>query len=178
MQRTAQATAEILMLENNHAQIRWAASALQHCSVSSSLHVARDSAEAARRAEGSDSFHRRPRLLLLSIGADRAPRVRLLTQLRRADSTKRLPGVALIEKGVDEATRRECAELANCCVWRPGASADWAELMQAVETLWLKHTAPDSPQGGARTSTQRGERRARRRPLTSFGLLSFAFHTS
>lgn len=157
------ATAQILIVDAKPAELRLAALALRECDVSSSLHVARTTAEAIRRLRGVEDCRRgRPSLVLLGTAATKEDRADFLAGLRAAEtsSSKKTPVIALMpERAADPESLRTCRELANCCIPQPNDFDEWLALMQAAETLWLRRQFPPEPSPRRRAMGNRREER-------------------
>lgn len=167
MSESRQTTAEILIVESDSVQLQWAARALRQCAVSSSLHIARDAAEASRRIQGAGGERPvRPTLVILGDGSTTVDYMRFLFELRSGEAGEtKAPVIALLPPVADRRTLQTCQELANCCLRRPETQQDWLDLIDAAETLWLSRRVETEPLPPRKRSTGAG--RSDRKSLRS-----------
>lgn len=130
---------EILLVEDNPADVRLTVEALKEGQVRHNLTVARDGHEALahlfRRGEHSCAV--RPDIVLLDLNLPRLDGREVLAELKSDRDLKRIPVLILTTSAAEEDVKH-CYELhANCYITKPVDMDQFIELMQTIETFWF-----------------------------------------
>jgi two-component system response regulator len=139
----------ILLVENNPTDVAQALEALAAHGFARSVRVARGGQEALDFLFGRGQFqdrrrHPLPDLVLLDMSMPRVDGFRVLRQMRRSETLKRIPVVALC-RSAEEALRAVAGEVrANDCLVKPLAAADLECLEQRQRNWTLRLDLPDA----------------------------------
>jgi len=136
---TAERTAEILLVEDNPADVRLTQGALQTGPVAAHLNVARDGLEALAflRHEGTYADAPRPDIILLDLNLPNKSGAEVLKEIKADEGLRRIPVVVLTTSGAEEDVRASYDRSANCYVTKPVTLDEYAAVIQAIEAFWL-----------------------------------------
>ncbi len=139
MRDTAERTAEILLVEDNPADVRLTRGALQTGPVAAHLSVARDGLEALAflRHEGTFLDSPRPDIILLDLNLPNKSGSEVLKEIKADEELRRIPVVVLTTSGAEEDVRASYDRSANCYVTKPVTLDEYAVVIQAIEAFWL-----------------------------------------
>ncbi len=131
---------EILLVEDNPADVRLMLEAFRETRVENTLHVAEDGIEAMAylRHEGDYANVPRPDIVLLDLNLPRKNGHEVLAEIKSDPSLKRIPVVIMTTSSSPEDICRSYDLQANCYITKP---ADIDRFIGAVRTLgehWLK----------------------------------------
>ncbi len=130
---------EILLVEDNLADVRLTEWGLKQCTVSSSLSVVGDGVEALaflRRVDQHASAPR-PALVLLDLNLPRKDGRQVLAEMKQDPDLKRIPVVILTTSQDPDDILRTYNLHANCFVTKPAGLDDFMAVVRAIEEFWL-----------------------------------------
>src|SRR2546425_1183853 len=112
---------EILLVEDNPADVRLTIETLKDAQVSSNLNVARDGVEAMAylRREGPHARAARPDLVLLDLNLPRKNGREVLAEMKADQHLRRIPVVMLTTSQTDEDILKSYDLGANCYIPKP-----------------------------------------------------------
>ncbi len=130
---------ELLLVEDNPADVRLMREALRESGVGDSLRIAADGVEAMAylRHEGRHADAPLPHLILLDLNLPRKSGYEVLAEIKNDPSLKLIPVVILTTSASPEDIRRSYELHANCYITKP---VDLDRFIGAVKTLgdlWL-----------------------------------------
>ncbi len=131
---------EILLVEDNPADVRLTEEALSEGNIPYHLKVAGDGEEALAvlRKIGDYQDAARPDLILLDLNLPRKDGRECLAEIKADPELKRIPVVVLTTSQA-EADIQQCYELhANCYITKPVDFDRFTNVVSAVEEFWLK----------------------------------------
>lgn len=139
MWETAERTADILLVDDNPADVRLTEGALQTGPVPARLHVARDGVEALAflHHEGHHRDAPRPDIILLDLNLPNKSGADVLKEIKADEELRRIPVVVLTTSGSEEDVRASYDRSANCYVTKPVTLDEYAAVIQAIEAFWL-----------------------------------------
>lgn len=132
-------TIEILLVEDNPADVRLTREALKEVRVKARLHVVHDGVEALdfMRRAGKYASAPRPHLVLLDLNLPRKNGRQVLAEIKRDTALRRIPVVVLTTSSADEDIAA-CYQLrANCYVTKPVDLDQFLAVVRNVEVFWL-----------------------------------------
>jgi chemotaxis family two-component system response regulator Rcp1 len=130
---------QILLVEDNAADIRLTREALRDSKIANELHVARDGVEAldflARRPPFEDAP--RPDLIILDLNLPRKGGKEVLAELQADASLRSIP-VAVLTTSSQEADIAQSYDLgANCYLTKPVDLDQFLKVVQTLDDFWL-----------------------------------------
>lgn len=136
---TAERTKEILLVEDNPADVRLTQGALQTGPVAAHLNVARDGLEALAflRHEGTYADAPRPDIILLDLNLPNKSGAEVLKEIKADEGLRCIPVVVLTTSGAEDDVQASYDRSANCYVTKPVTLDEYAAVIQAIEAFWL-----------------------------------------
>jgi two-component system, chemotaxis family, response regulator Rcp1 len=135
--------AEILVVDDNPGDVRLTVEALQDGETQSSLHTARDGAEAMaflhRKGQYGDAP--RPDLILLDLDMPRMGGLQVLAEIRADLALKDIPVVILTGSHEIEDVARTYNLNANCYVTKPIDLEQFIKMVRSIASFWLVKAA-------------------------------------
>jgi len=130
---------EILLVEDNPADVRLTIEALKEGKVSNHLSVACDGVEALEflRKNGKYSDVPRPDLILLDLNMPRKDGREVLEDIKTDPDLKRIPVVIMTTSKAEQDIIKSYNLHANCYVTKPIDLDQFIEVVKAVEDFWL-----------------------------------------
>lgn len=130
---------EILLVEDNAADVRLTIEALKEGKVRNRLSVARDGVEALAflRREGEHAGAPRPDLILLDLNLPRMDGRELLAVIKEDPTLRRIPVVVLTTSKAEEDILRTYDLHANCYVTKPVDLDRFIEVVKSIDDFWL-----------------------------------------
>ena len=131
--------AEILLVEDNPADIRLTREAFRESGVGVVLHIVRDGAEALAYLRGEDQHEgaRRPDLILLDLNLPNMPGRECLETIKRDNSLKRIPIVALTTSSSFEDVQDIYALHANSYIKKPVDLDTFIGVVESLVRYWF-----------------------------------------
>ena len=144
---TAEGTAEILLVEDNPADVHLTRAALQTGPVPAHLNVAHDGLEALAFLHRQGGFERAPRpdIILLDLNLPNKSGAEVLKEIKADGELRRIPVVVLTASGAAEDVRESYDRSANCYVTKPVTLDEYAAVIRAIEAFWLLVAELPSP---------------------------------
>jgi CheY-like chemotaxis protein len=139
---------EILLVEDNPADVRLTQEALREGKVRNNLHVARDGEEALAflRREGKFAESPRPDLVLLDLNLPRKDGREVLANVKDDPELKTIPIVVLTTSSAETDILRSYSLHANCYITKPVDLDQFVQVVKSIDDFWL--TVVKLPQEG------------------------------
>lgn len=130
---------EILVVDDNPADVRLLQHTLSALRVPTRLHVVRDGYEALAflRRHGPYQEAVRPDLILLDLHLPQTPGFDVLAELGEDPDLRRIPVIVLTSSADERDIEQSYAAFANCYVVKPADFESFLRVMQAIERFWL-----------------------------------------
>jgi chemotaxis family two-component system response regulator Rcp1 len=130
---------EILLVEDNPADVRLTQEALREGKVRNNLHVARDGVEALEflRREGKFTGSPRPDLVLLDLNLPRKDGREVLAQVKDDPELKTIPIVVLTTSSAEIDILRSYSLHANCYITKPVDLEQFVKVVKTIDDFWL-----------------------------------------
>jgi len=138
---------EILLVEDNPADVRLMVEVLKETKVRNTLTVAADGIEALDllRRTGRYTHATRPGLILLDLNLPKKDGRQVLAELKADPDLKRIPVVILTSSKAEEDIFKSYNLYANCYVTKPVDLEQFVKVVKSIEDFWL--TTVKLPQG-------------------------------
>jgi len=130
---------DILLVEDNPADVRLTREALREAKVINSLHVVRDGMEALDFLHKRDRYANSPSpdLILLDLNLPKKDGREVLAEIKQNEKWKRIPVVVLTTSKAEEDIVRSYDLHANAYVTKPVDLMRFIEVMRVLEEFWL-----------------------------------------
>jgi two-component system, chemotaxis family, response regulator Rcp1 len=130
---------EILLVEDNPADVRLTTEALKEGKVLNNMNVAKDGIEALAflHQEGKHACAPRPDIILLDLNLPKKNGRDVLAEIKDDPTLKRIPVVVLTMSKAEEDILRTYDLHANCFVTKPVEFEQFMLVVQAIEHFWL-----------------------------------------
>jgi CheY-like chemotaxis protein len=130
---------EILLVEDNAADVRLTREALKAGRVWNHLSVVRDGVEALSylRGEGQFSTAVRPDLILLDLNLPKKDGREVLAEIKADEVLKFIPVVVLTTSQADEDILKAYGSHANCYITKPVDLPKFIAVVQSIEHFWF-----------------------------------------
>lgn len=130
---------EILLVEDNPADVRLTIEALKDAKVSNKLHVAVDGVEALSflRREGEYADAVRPDLILLDLNLPKKDGLVVLSEIKEDESLKHIPVVVLTSSSEEKDILAAYDHHVNAYVTKPVDLNDFLNVIKGLEDFWL-----------------------------------------
>ena len=132
-------TVQILLVEDNPADVRLTTEAFRESNVDHRMHVACDGVEALAylRREGPHQSADRPDLVILDLNLPRKDGREVLAEIKSDPRLKRIPVLVLTTSQAD-ADVRQCYDLhANCVLSKPLQFDSFLASVERLRDFWL-----------------------------------------
>lgn len=131
---------EVLLVEDNPADIRLTREALAEGKVRNNLHVAPDGVVALEllRREGPYADAPRPDLILLDLNLPKKNGRELLAEIKEDESLRQIPVVVLTTSEAEEDILRSYQLHANCYVTKPVGLEQFLNVVRQIDSFWLE----------------------------------------
>jgi len=136
---TACAPIEILLVEDNPADVRLTIEALKDAKIRNNLHVARDGVEAMRfLREERDGTTPRPDVILLDLNLPKKHGREVLQEIKHDNALRHIPVVVLTTSQAEQDVLR-CYDLgANAFITKPVDVDQFFKVVKLFEEFWLE----------------------------------------
>ncbi len=130
---------EILMVEDNPADVVLVREALRESAVANVLHVLPDGVQAMQylRRQGEHARANRPALILLDLNMPRMDGREVLRQIKEDPELRRIPVVVMSSSSADEDVLRSYDSHANSYVRKPLGFGEFRDVVRKIEGFWL-----------------------------------------
>ncbi len=130
---------EILLVEDNPADVRLTKEALREGRILNRLNVVKDGMEALSflRREGEHSSSPRPDLILLDLNLPRKDGREVLAEIKSDDEFKSIPVVVLTTSKAEEDILKSYKHHANCYITKPVDLDQFIGVTKSIEEFWL-----------------------------------------
>ena len=130
---------EILLVEDNPADVRLTQEALREGKVRNNLHVARDGVEALEflRRQGKFAGSPRPDLVLLDLNLPRKDGREVLAQVKDDNELKTIPIVVLTTSSAEIDILKSYSLHANCYITKPVDLEQFVKVVRTIDDFWL-----------------------------------------
>ena len=126
---------EILLVEDNAADVRLTQEALQEGKVRNNLTVARDGVEALEILQRPGAP--RPDLILLDLNLPRKDGREVLATLKTDPALKHIPVVVLTTSGAEVDILKSYQLHANCYITKPVDLEQFVNVVRSIDEFWL-----------------------------------------
>ncbi len=140
---------EILLVEDNPADVRLTEEALREGKVKNRLAVARDGQEALEflRRQGKFANATRPDLILLDLNLPRKDGREVLAEIKNDDDLKLIPVVVLTTSSAEQDILKSYKLHANCYITKSVDLEQFVSVVRSIDDFWL--TVVRLPKEGA-----------------------------
>jgi chemotaxis family two-component system response regulator Rcp1 len=128
---------EILLVEDNPADVRLTLEALKDAGVPNRLHVARDGVEAIHMLKNVTSAVPRPDLILLDLNLPRKDGREVLAEIKQDEALCHIPVVILTTSQAEQDILHSYRLRANAFVTKPAEIDHFFEVVRSMEHFWL-----------------------------------------
>jgi CheY-like chemotaxis protein len=130
---------EILLVEDNSADVRLTKEALEENKIWVNLHVAGNGVEALAFLRRKDGFIDAPRpdLVLLDLNLPKKGGREVLSEIKADDSLKRIPVIVLTVSAAEEDVLKAYNLNANCYIVKPIDMDKFIKVVRTIEDFWL-----------------------------------------
>lgn len=130
---------EILLVEDNPADVRLTQEALKEGKVRNNLFVARDGVEAIEflRREGPHANATKPDLILLDLNLPRKDGREVLAEIKNDDTLRTIPVVVLTTSSAEADILKSYNLHANCYITKPVDLEQFVQVIKSIDDFWL-----------------------------------------
>jgi two-component system, chemotaxis family, response regulator Rcp1 len=130
---------DILLVEDNPADIRLTQEAFKETRIPNKLHIVRDGAEALAFLQQQNRFASAPRpdLILLDLNLPKKDGREVLAIIKQSPELKRIPVVVLTTSKTEEDINQTYEHHANCYITKPADLDEFLNVIKTIETFWL-----------------------------------------
>ena len=131
--------AEILLVEDDPADVELTRETLADAKVLTRLHVVEDGLEALAFLRREEKYAKAPRpdLILLDLNLPRMDGRALLAEIRADHRFKSIPVVVLTTSQAEEDIFKSYRLGANCYITKPVGLAEFTRVVNAIEAFWF-----------------------------------------
>jgi CheY-like chemotaxis protein len=131
--------AEILLVEDNPADVRLTREALSSDHLWNHLNTAKDGVEAMAylRREGRFASAVRPDLILLDLNLPKKDGREVLAEIKADPDLMRIPVVVLTTSDAEEDILKTYGLHANCYITKPADLRQFMKVLKSIEDFWL-----------------------------------------
>jgi CheY-like chemotaxis protein len=138
-ERVVYKTVEILLVEDDPADVELTRETMAGSKITTHLHVVEDGVEALAflRREGKYVEAHRPDLILLDLNLPRMDGRTLLKEMRADANLQSIPVVVLTTSQAEEDIVKSYRLGANCYITKPVGLAQFARVVNSIEEFWF-----------------------------------------
>lgn len=135
-----QTSFDILLVEDNPADVDLALEAFEHSGVESNLHVATNGIDALRFLRREDEFARAPRpsMVLLDLNMPRKDGREVLSEIKQDAKLRSIPVFILSSSVAHDDVVRSYELHANGYIQKPGSFSRYIDFAKALGAFWLR----------------------------------------
>jgi two-component system, chemotaxis family, response regulator Rcp1 len=146
---------EILLVEDNPADVRLTREAFKEARLTNHLSVVGDGMEALAflRREGRFADAMRPDMILLDLNLPKKSGLEVLADVKVDDDLRATPVVILTTSQAEQDISRSYALYANCYITKPVGLDEFIDVVKSIEEFWLATVQlppDDAAQSGGR----------------------------
>ena len=136
---TVLVTVDILLVEDNPADVRLVREALREAGIVCRLHAAADGEEALAflRRQGACRDAPHPQLVLLDLNLPRKSGHEVLAELKDDPDLRHIPVIVLTSSRADEDVLRSYDLHANAYISKPAEFEGFIRAVRSIESFWL-----------------------------------------
>ena len=134
----AGAPIEILLVEDNPADVRLTMEALKDARVANRLSVARDGVEAINMLRDETGTVPRPDLILLDLNLPRKDGREVLREIKQDDRLRHIPVVILSTSQAEQDIVQSYRLRANAFITKPVEIEQFFQAFRSIELFWLE----------------------------------------
>jgi CheY-like chemotaxis protein len=136
---TTAVTVEIMLVEDNPADVRLIRETFKEFKISNNLTVAKDGVEAIGMLGRSGSYGGTPRpdVILMDLNLPKKSGFEVLSEIRQNPDLKRIPVVILSTSDSEKDILKSYDLHANCFVTKPVGLDDFIKIVMSIENFWL-----------------------------------------
>lgn len=129
----------ILLVEDNPADVRLTQEAFKTTRIPNHLHVVRDGAEAMAYLEKTGRFIDAPRpdMILLDLNLPKKDGREVLALIKQTPEFKQIPVVILSTSSEEEDIIHTYNHHANCFITKPADLDEFLDVVKSIEIFWL-----------------------------------------
>lgn len=130
---------EILLVEDNPAEIDLTRETLELAKIRNNLHVAMDGVEALRflRRESGYEAMPRPDLVLLDLNLPRKDGREVLQEIKQDPNLRSIPVVVLTSSSAERDVVKTYSLGANCYITKPVDLQQFSDVVKSIEDFWF-----------------------------------------
>jgi len=129
---------EVLLVEDNPADIRLTREALKEAEALARLHVAEDGIKAMEYLRQSSQKTAKPHLILLDLNLPRKDGREVLEEIKRDISLRHIPVVVLTTSQAEQDVLRSYQLLANAYVTKPVDLDQFFHVVRSIDRFWFR----------------------------------------
>jgi CheY-like chemotaxis protein len=129
---------EILLVEDNPADVRLTVEALKDARVANRLHVARDGVEAINMLKDDTGAVPRPDLILLDLNLPRKDGREVLQEIKQDERLRHIPVVVLSTSQAEQDIAQSYRLRANAFITKPVEIEQFFQAVRSIEVFWLE----------------------------------------
>jgi len=139
MEGMASCPIEVLLIEDNPADVRLMREALKDSKILNNLHVTNDGETAMSflRREGDYAGVPEPHLVLLDLNLPGKDGREVLDEIKNDPALKHIPVVIVTTSATEEDILKSYCHHANCYVTKPVNLDQFVKVVNAIEDFWL-----------------------------------------
>jgi CheY-like chemotaxis protein len=139
MNTTSERPVEILLVEDNPADVRLTREAFKEARLANHLSVVGDGMEALAflRREGRFADAMRPDMILLDLNLPKKSGLEVLADVKVDDDLRATPVVILTTSQAEQDISRSYALYANCYITKPVGLDEFIDVVKSIEEFWL-----------------------------------------
>jgi two-component system, chemotaxis family, response regulator Rcp1 len=130
---------QILLVEDNEADVRLATEALKAAKVANCIHVVHDGVQALEylRRQGAYGTAPRPDLILLDLNMPRKNGLQVLVEVKSDPDLHNIPVVMLTSSSAEEDVVKSYDLHANCYIIKPVSFDGLIKIVKSLDQFWL-----------------------------------------
>jgi CheY-like chemotaxis protein len=128
---------EIMLIEDNAADVRLTVEALKETRVAIRLQVARDGVEAMRMLKEPNAATPRPDLILLDLNLPRKDGREVLQEIKQDDALRHIPVVILSTSQAEQDILQSYRLGANAFITKPVEIDQFFDVVRSLDQFWL-----------------------------------------
>ena len=142
---------EILVAEDNPADVRILQETLREAEVPNRLHSVRDGVELLEflRRQGAHAEAVRPHLVLLDLNMPRKSGLEALLEIKKDPALQSIPVIVLTSSNAEHDVAAAYDGHANCYITKPMDLEDFEAVVQEIESFWLRVAQLPPAEGAA-----------------------------